>query len=70
MLQGFFLFFRLQLFLGEKLNFFEFLGLTFILVGGFILGAEKIERGIFKPRITIKLVCIILLFTGIYFVNK
>ena len=38
------------LFLGEKLSSFEFIGLIFIIVGGFILGAEKIERGIFKPR--------------------
>jgi len=53
------------IFLGEKLNSFEFLGLIFIIVGGFILGAEKIERGIFKPRKSLYFMIISSLFYAI-----
>lgn len=37
-------------FLGEKLTNNEMFGFLIILIGGFILGVEKIEGGIFKPR--------------------
>jgi drug/metabolite transporter (DMT)-like permease len=53
------------IFLGERLNSFELLGLIFIIMGGFILGTEKIESGIFKPRKSLYFMIISSLFYAI-----
>ncbi len=37
-------------FLGQKLSPQQLLGFLAILIGGFIVGSEKFEKGIFKPR--------------------
>ncbi len=38
------------LFLGDRLTTRELIGFAIVIFGGFILGAEKIHKGIFKPR--------------------
>ncbi|NTU73218.1 EamA family transporter [Candidatus Roizmanbacteria bacterium] len=58
------------LFLGETITGKQLVGFILVILGGFILGTEKLERGIFKPRISfwlMMLACLLYSVVGVAF---